>query len=78
MPKNKMKTKANPLFISKYGSVSKNADLRFMLYIKNNLRGDLLGDKMKFDVRRKYIFDNLFFERKKGDFGKLCVAKYSA
>jgi len=46
------------------GSVSKNADLRFMFYIKNNLWGDLLRDIMKFDVKRKYIFNNLFFEKK--------------
>jgi hypothetical protein len=26
-------------FVAKLGSVSKNADLRFMLYIKNNLWG---------------------------------------
>jgi hypothetical protein len=26
--------------------------------------GDLIRDIMKFDVKRKYIFDNLFFEKK--------------
>jgi|YelNatPaOPRAMG01_1025707.scaffolds.fasta_scaffold21850_3 hypothetical protein len=32
-----------------------------MLYIKNKLWG-VLRDIMKFDVKRKYIFDN-FFEK---------------
>jgi hypothetical protein len=44
-----------------FGSVSKNADLRFMPYIENNLWGISLGNIMKFDVKRKLLFDNLFF-----------------
>jgi hypothetical protein len=43
--------------------------------------GDSLRGIMKFDVKRKYIFDNLYFEKNfriRMIWGELCAVKYSA